>query len=208
MQTSFEDFDPTSVDRGGMPAPGKCQLLVTEVDERDGYVSVVHQILAHEVEGQAGKTNYNNISVSGKAARRAYLFGYATGIITKEEVASATAQGTSMDIPYKAAEGCVYYATLEESEYNGKKKVRVEWDFKHLDDPTAYDYPFDPEFTPARTQAPPPPPAPKAAPKSNKPDPSAAIAKAKAAATAKAKAAATARKAKDSPPVNEEGVPF
>ena len=185
-----------------MPAPGKCQLLVTDVEEHDSYVSVTHQIVAHEDPTQVGKTNYNNLSVSGKAAKRAFLFAFATGILTKEEVAEARVNGTSLDIDYKAAEGCVYYGTLEASEYNGKKKVRIEWDFRSLDDPAASEYPFNPEFTPERA------PAKKPAKASTSPiekpaakDPAALAA----AAAAKAKAKAAAKNAA-APPQDE--VPF
>lgn len=198
MQTDFQDFDPLATG-GGMPAPGKCQLLVTDVEEHDSYVSVTHQIVAHEDPTQVGKTNYNNLSVSGKAAKRAFMFGFATGIITKEEVAEARAQGSSIDIPFKAAEGCVYYGTLEASEYNGKKKVRVEWDFRSLNDVAANEYPFNPEFTPER--APVKKPAPAAQTKSAAKDPAAAAASA----AAKAKAKAAAAKAA-APPQDE--VPF
>lgn len=197
MQTDFQDFDPLSPG-GGMPAPGKCQLLVTDVEEHDSYVSVTHQIVAHEDPAQVGKTNYNNLSVSGKAAKRAFLFAFATGILTKEEVAEAKVNGTSLDIDFKAAEGCVYYGTLEESEYNGKKKVRVEWDFRAMDDPGVDEYPFDPEFTPDRVEK---KPEPKAPAKPATKDPAALAA----AAAAKAKAKAAEKKAAAPP---KEDIPF
>ena len=206
MRTSFDEFDPETVDRGGLPAAGKCQLLVTDVDERDGYVSVTHQILAHEAEGQVGKTSYNNLSVAGKAAKRAFLFAYATGILTKEEVASAKAEGTDIDIPFESAVGTVYYATLEASVYNNKPKCRAEWDMKPLDDPKANEYPYDPEFTPDRVDE---PAAPEPAPEPEKPAPPAKKEKPAIDAVALAKkraAEVAARRAAATPPTDD--IPF
>jgi len=148
--THFDEFDPTKADQGGLPKPGKCQLLVSGIEEHDDsdrpYISVTHEIAAHEDEDQVGKISYNNFSLTGKASRRAVMFAEACGIVTKEELAQAAAEGTSIDIPYDKAYGAVYFATLEESEYNGKKKCRAEWDIKHLNNEECADYPCSPDY--------------------------------------------------------------
>jgi hypothetical protein len=148
--THFDEFDPETVDQGGMAKPGRCQLLVAAVEENEEgerpYVSVTHEIAAHEDPTQNGKVSYNSFSLTGKAARRALLFALATGLVTKQALAEAKAQGTSVDIDYTKAYGAVYFCTLEESEYNGKKKCRAEWDFKTLNDPEAAEYPCSPDY--------------------------------------------------------------
>lgn len=149
-QTHFDEFDPETVDQGGMPKPGKCQLLVSAVEVHEEgdkpYVSVTHEIAAHEDPDQVGKTTYNSLSLTGKGARRALLFALATGVVTKQELAQAKAQGSTVDIDYEKAYGQVYFGTLEESEYNGKKKCRVEWDFRPLGDKEAVEYPCSPDY--------------------------------------------------------------
>lgn len=146
----FDDYDPTTVDQGGLPEPGKCQLLVSEVkeveDAENPYVQVTHEIVAHENPTQVGKMSYNIFGLTGKGSRRALLFALACKITDKNAFAQARAQGTSIEIDYAQTYGSVYFSTLEASEYQGKKKCRGEWDFKALDDPEAKEYPCSSSF--------------------------------------------------------------
>ena len=153
MSLDFSEFDPEQTGTGGLPKPGKCHLLVTDVEEHDDYISVTHTILAHEVEGQAGKTSYNNFSKGGKGAKRLQLFLEATKVLTRQDIIDAKARGeTSIDPDFDKAEGVSYFGTLKASEYNGKERCKVEWDFQAVDSPEAADYPRDPKFAPAPTK--------------------------------------------------------
>lgn len=152
MSFDFSDFDPEQTGKGGLPKPGKCHLLVTDVQEEDDYLSVTHTILAHEDASQVGKTSYNNFSKGGKGAKRLQLFLEATKVFTRQDLIDAKARGeTSIDVDYSSAEGVSYFGTLKESEYNDKKRCKVEWDFLAVDDPAAADYPRDEKFAPAPT---------------------------------------------------------
>ena len=146
-----DNYDPTEVDQGGLPKPGKCQLLVTSAEEHEDTekptVSVKNQIIAHEDPTQVGKISYNTLNLTGKASKRALLFALATGLVNKDDLAQFKASGGGGgNIDYTQAYGSVYFATLVASEYNGKPKCRVEWDMKALDDPEAKDYPASNQF--------------------------------------------------------------
>lgn len=147
-----DELDPETIDKGGLPKPGKCQLLVAKVEDKGDYVSFTSQILAHEDKSQVGKNTFNTVNKGGKGSKRAFLFALATGIITRQDIAEAKEAGTSIDIPFESAYGKLYYGTLAASTYNGKAKCRVEWDFKSLDSPEAKEYPSDPEFTPGEEE--------------------------------------------------------
>jgi hypothetical protein len=196
-ETFFDEFDPSTVDQGGLPKPGKCQLLVAAVEEHEDsdkpYVSVTHEIAAHEDPNQKGRVSYNSFSLTGKAARRALLFALATGIVTKQQLAEAKANGTSLNIDYTKAYGAVYFSTLEASEYNGKPKCRAEWDFKRLDDPDAADYPCSSDY-PRPAAAGKAPATPQVTPQGK--------------ATTKPAAAKTATKPAVTPPVADDDIPF
>ena len=108
----FDEYDPEKVGGGGLPKPGKCHLLVSEVEEHDEYINVTHEILAHEDETQVGKTSYNNFSKGGRGAQRLQLFLEATGVLTRQDIIDAKARGeTSIDIDYAAAEDTTYFGT-------------------------------------------------------------------------------------------------
>jgi len=158
--TYFDDFDPTELDGGGLPLPGKCQLLVAACDEKEGdkgpYLSVTFQIVAHESPKQKlGKVSYNTLNLSGKGAIRALKYARACGLVTQQDLAAAKASGSGIDIDYTKSLGAVIFATLEASTYNGKPKCRVEWDFRALSDPEAGSYPCSADFPrPAKAATP------------------------------------------------------
>lgn len=140
------EADVENLDKGGRPLPGKCQLLVTDIEEHDTHFSVTHEILAHEKPSEVGKVTYNSFNFDGKGVKRSLKFLVACGVITKQQAIDA---GGELDVDIK--DKCthkVYFATLEKSEYNGKEKVRVEWDFHAIDSPAAEGYPFSSEFPP------------------------------------------------------------
>ena len=141
-----EDFDPETIDQSKLPKPGKCQLLVSTVEDKGDYVTVASEIVAHVDETQVGKTEYNLLNKSGKGAKRALLFGLALGLITKQQIADAYESGVEIDIPFEDAYSKTYLGTLAFSSYQGKDKCRVEWDFKHIDCPEAKDYPRNLEY--------------------------------------------------------------
>jgi hypothetical protein len=145
----FSEFDPEETGKGGLPKPGKCHLLVSEVKVEDEYISVTHEILAHEDSSQVGKISYNNFSLSGKGAKRLQLFLEATKVLTRQDIIDAKARGeTSIDPVFEDAETRTYFGTLKASEYNGKDRCKVEWDFKAADDPDAADYPRNEKLAP------------------------------------------------------------
>jgi hypothetical protein len=145
---SVEEFDPEQTGNGGLPKPGKCHLLVSDVEEHDDYVSVTHTILAHEDATQVGKVSYNNFSRAGKGAKRTQLFVEATKVLTRQDIIDAKAAGTEVEVDFEKAEGVSYFGTLKASNYNDKDRCKVEWDFKAADDPEAADYPRDPKYAP------------------------------------------------------------
>lgn len=154
MSFDFSEFDPEQTGKGGLPKPGKCHLLVADVEEHDEYISVTHTILAHEDSSQVGKTSYNNFSKGGKGAKRLQLFLEATKVLTRQDIIDAKARGeTSIDPEYDTAEGVSYFGTLKhtpaDEEKGYKEKCKVEWDFLAVDDPAAEEYPRDTNYAPA-----------------------------------------------------------
>ena len=151
FQVDLSEIDVEKVDQGGRPLPGKCQLLITNVDDtKDGFVSIEHEIVAHEKKSEIGKTSYNSFGLDGKSAKRTLLFLIATGQTTKED---AAASGGALDGNSEDLIGKVYFAKLEVSTYNGKEKCRAEWEIWGPTDERCAGYPFDPKITPANSPA-------------------------------------------------------
>lgn len=146
--SDYADFDPETIDQGGLPKPGKAHLLVASVEDKGEYLQVTEEIVAHEDQAQVGKNVYNILNKTGKGSRRSLIFALACGVVTRQELAEAKAAGTSIDIDFDACFSKSYLGTLVESTYNGRKKCRVEWDFKAVDDGEAGEYPRNPEYAP------------------------------------------------------------
>ena len=121
-----DDFDANKIGTGGLPKAGKCHLLVTEVDEKDGYFSVTHEILAHEDDSQVGKITYNSFQLSGKGSQRAFLFLIAVGLTTREALAEQATGGAAAEIDLADAVGKTYLGTLASPRHAGISILLVE----------------------------------------------------------------------------------
>ena len=147
-----DDFDANKIGTGGLPKAGKCHLLVTEVDEKDGYFSVTHEILAHEDDSQVGKITYNSFQLSGKGSQRAFLFLIAVGLTTREALAEQATGGAAAEIDLADAVGKTYLGTLAKGKNpnSGKETCKVEWDFRRVDAEDSDDYPKNAKFLPKK----------------------------------------------------------
>jgi len=150
MSLDFSGYDHERPDQGGLPKKGKCHLLIIDIDadeSHESYISVEHEIIAHEDPKEVGKSTYNSFQTSGKGAKRLQNFLEVTGILTREDICAAAAAGnTTIDPDYSKGEGKTYLGTLVESEYEGKAKCKVEFDFKSVTDPAGANYPRNTDY--------------------------------------------------------------
>jgi hypothetical protein len=146
VDVSGYDFDPQGFDSGGLPAEGKAHLRVAEVSVYDAYCSMKCEILAHEKESEVGKTSYTKFQLSGKGVNRLLTYCKACGVLTKEDVVTFYQEGPQFEIPVEATEGRSFCGTLVHSEWKGKKKCEVQFDFARPGTEEAADYPQDADY--------------------------------------------------------------
>ena len=143
-ELNFEEYNPSKVHEGGRPTPGKAHLLVLDTTEREGRMSVKFSVLAHEKDGNTNKTIFTNLDLSGPRAGRAQLFAEATGILTKERMAIAQAEGTTIDLDFEEAISKTICTEIKEwTTPEGEKKVMLGWTFIDPKSPAAEGYPRD-----------------------------------------------------------------
>ena len=144
----LDEVDPENIGVGGnFPAPGKYHVEVTQVDPDTTssggkpQMKVEYEILAGDVEGQEGKTQYDYYAKTPKAFPRALQFAIAAGLTTKEELSAAKTAGTAPRIPFGMAIGRQLCVEIVEEEYEGKTRNKVQFGLWHLNDPEAKDIP-------------------------------------------------------------------
>jgi hypothetical protein len=137
----FSEFDPTTADSGGAPDPGKAFVRVVDIDESDdSQVEAEVEVVRHEVKGNEGRTSKLWLKTEGKGAKRAIIFAIAAGLITKQELGIAHAEGTSIDIDYSDAVAKTFFVTFEKSVWEGKERVKIEFQMVNPEDPAAAAY--------------------------------------------------------------------
>jgi hypothetical protein len=137
----FSEFDPEQVDSGGGPDEGKALVRVIDIDEsNDEQIEAQLEVVKHTAPNNVGRTSKVWLKTEGKGAKRTLLFALATGLLTKQDLAVAKAEGTSIDIDYGEAVGKTFFTEFEASEYEGKRRVKVEFQFVNVSDPAAEAY--------------------------------------------------------------------
>lgn len=149
-------YDPSQVGvGGGMPDAGKCHALVIGTLEREKDIEISCSILAHEKPNNVNKkfklwlqkeAKDSSKPESVKAVMdRVMSFVFATGLMTRDDVARQQAQGNNVVIQFEKARGSTFMTELEASVYNGKNKIGVGFTFVNPYSPESEGYPRDAE---------------------------------------------------------------
>lgn len=151
-------LSPAQILDGRLVLEGKAQLLVADIEEREGqygdYVSVTLQVVAHENESEVGKTFFASLSNGGEYAQKAALkFAWATGIYTQEAFANAQAKNeTDLVIPWEDANGTTFFTELRHyKKKTGDTKCTFGWNLYSWGAPEVKELGFpvcDPEDLP------------------------------------------------------------
>lgn len=137
----FSDYDVEAIDSGGAPAPGKAQFKVVAAEDQGEYYTVECEVIAHDIPKEVGKSSYNTFSKLGKSSKRLLLFAKACGIVTMEELVSANKAAFGIDLELENTVGCTFCGLLVASEYQGKPRCKVEFDFRTTGSPESAKYP-------------------------------------------------------------------
>jgi len=142
------DFDPDKMDGFDNPAPGKCHLEVTRVDEDcvskssgNPQMEVDFEVLAHVDESQIGKSHREFFPWTARAESKALQLAVATGLTTVEELKALKEQGKGPVIDFNLAVGRQIFGRLEESEYEGKISIKLNFNMYPVSSPKHKDYP-------------------------------------------------------------------
>lgn len=142
------NFDPDKMDGFSNPEPGKAHFQVTRVDENavsknsgKPQMIVDLEVLAHTIPNQEGKTHREFFPWTADAEQKALVFACAVGLTTVDELKAKKAAGKPPVIDFTLAEGRQFLGELRESEYEGKKSVKLDFRMFHLDSPKHKDFP-------------------------------------------------------------------
>lgn len=138
----FTDYEETT---GKYPVPGKCHMVVTDMEDRDGVWFMAAEICAHDKgEAEVGKVYYDYFYTASKAIRRAAKFAVACGIVSKEKLDAAIKEKKAIDIPFENVVGKEFLTELHWEEFNSKRKAKAGFtDFWAVDDKTRKEFPKD-----------------------------------------------------------------
>lgn len=129
VYVDYSEYDPEQLE-GGFIQVGKAELLVVSVEDKENSLLVTSEVIAHEKPGQVGKTSFEYFQKGGKGSKRTLIFAKAIGLITDEDLVRSKAAGTGIEVNFDDASGKTFVATFVEQEYQGKKRNKIEWDFK------------------------------------------------------------------------------
>lgn len=155
MYLDYSDYNPK--EKGfERRKPGKALLLVHSLEESEeggDFYKLRAEVLAHEDETEVGKVWENRLYCSGRGAKRLQYFLEAIGILTEEVLDELIASGQSgFEFDEQDAVGQVFFGVFEEGEYESRKSGKtvktcnVEFEFLHVDDPWAADFPRDGKY--------------------------------------------------------------
>lgn len=152
-------YDTSQVGVGsGLPDAGKCHALVVGTLEREKDIEIQCSVLAHEKPNNVNKKfrfwlqknakDPNNTDSVRAVLDRALYFVFATGTMTRDDVARQQAQGNNIVIKFEDARSRTFMTVLEESTNptTGKKYVNVGFTFINPYSPESEGYPRDPDF--------------------------------------------------------------
>lgn len=140
------DFDPDTLGGFDNPKPGLYHVQIQKLDEnggKNGEMTVRFEVLSGTTPNQEGKTHLEYFTKSAKAAKRALTFAVACGLTTIDELKAQKAAGKNPVIHFADAVGRQLCIGLEEDEYQGKKRVKVDFRLWALDSPEAADIPMN-----------------------------------------------------------------
>jgi hypothetical protein len=138
------DFDPETLGGFDNPKPGRYHVQVQQCDEsggKKGEMTVRFEVLAGTVPDQEGKTHLEYFSKTPAAAKRALMFAVACGLTTIDELKQCKGAGKNPVIHFSDAVGRQLCIGLEEDEYEGKKRNKVDFRIWATDAPEAKDIP-------------------------------------------------------------------
>ena len=110
--------------------PGDYQFLISEVnDSNERYIIMTCEILAGTNPEMAGKEYRQFISNrdSEGSKKRLLIFATAFGLTTQKKLKELQAKGEDIEIDWHLARGKTFFGRLEETTWEGRKQVQIEW---------------------------------------------------------------------------------
>jgi len=129
------DYDPDKMEGFDNPAPGKCHLEITRVDEDsisktsgNPQMEVDFEVLAHTIPNQEGKNHREYYSWTAASEKKALQLAVACGLTTVDELKALKEKGRGPVIDFNMAVGRQILGKLTEEKYEGKMKVKLNFD--------------------------------------------------------------------------------
>lgn len=109
--------------------PGKAHLSMSKFHEygsKNGDHMADFEVVAHEVPSEVGKVHREYFPQKSTVAWKLRSLAIGLGLTTMDECQKAKEEGRPLQIEYQDGIGRQMFATFTESEYNGRKSVRIE----------------------------------------------------------------------------------
>ena len=134
-------YDPDQYDS---PAPGRYHVAVVKVDEsggKKGEMIVDFEVLAGTTPNQEGRGHREYFQKTQSAMGRIHGLALALGMVTKDQLNQAKATGANLVYDFEAQVGKQLHLDLQESTYEGKVRVKVDFRMYKIDDPRCASWP-------------------------------------------------------------------
>lgn len=138
-----DDFDPESFDRIG-PDAGKYHMAIVGIDEDGGSrgeMIVDLEVLAGTTPKQEGRVHREYMSKTVKAMKRFHSLAIAIGFTTVEELKAMKERNERPKYDFTKAVGKQVCYELSEEEYQGKTRVKGDFNFYHVTHPKTEKWP-------------------------------------------------------------------
>lgn len=130
------------------PAKGRYHVMLVKCDEDGGEKGEMicdFEVLAGTTQNQDGLKHREYFQKTIKAMGRIHSLAIALGMITADELKAMQARGQSPNYDFESkadkSNGAQLCIGLEEEEYNGKVRVKANFNLFHLTNPKVADWP-------------------------------------------------------------------
>lgn len=141
LSIPLDDVNPEKLSGGDRPEAGNYHVLIVGADHyggRNNEMLVDYEVLAGTTPGQEGKVHRDYYSKSEKAVGRILQLAVALGMTTVEELQRLKDAGKEPDLDFeKDGVGRQCCVAVENDEYEGKTRTKVNFGIWHVDDSRA-----------------------------------------------------------------------